>query len=36
MTPRQTDELTGKLRDAIQELRGRPEPSQAEAAVSLA
>jgi 1-acyl-sn-glycerol-3-phosphate acyltransferase len=36
MTPRQTEELTGKLRDAIQELRGRSDPSEAEAAVSLA
>jgi 1-acyl-sn-glycerol-3-phosphate acyltransferase len=36
MTPRQTEELTEKLRTAIQELCGQPEPAGAEAAVSLA
>jgi 1-acyl-sn-glycerol-3-phosphate acyltransferase len=36
MTPRQTDELTGKLRDAIQELRGQPLAAAIETTVSLA
>jgi 1-acyl-sn-glycerol-3-phosphate acyltransferase len=36
MTPRQTDELTGKLRDAIQELRRQPLAAAIETTVSLA
>src|SRR5580692_6254813 len=36
MTIRQTDELTEKLRTAIQELAGQPERADAESAVSLA
>jgi 1-acyl-sn-glycerol-3-phosphate acyltransferase len=35
MTPRQTDELTGKLRDAIQELRGQPVAAATETTASL-
>jgi 1-acyl-sn-glycerol-3-phosphate acyltransferase len=36
MTVRQTDELTEKLRTAIKELTGQPEPSASETEVSLA
>lgn len=36
MTPRQTEELTGRLKDAIQELLAQPVASAAQTAVSLA
>lgn len=36
MTPRQTEELTAKLREAIQQLRGKPAATEAATVVSLA
>ena len=36
MTPRQTDELTWRVRSAIQELRGHPLPARVETAESIA